>query len=446
MNRLRIMMLLLGILSLMDRSWGQNSPPQFCIRDGETVVFYGDSITAQRLYTSDVENFVLTRYPYLHVQFINSGVGGDTVNGGLAGPVYLRLERDVFPYHPDMVTIFLGWNDGYGLPFAQAIETTYQEGYRRLVAKIQERAPQSALTLLKPTPFDDVTRAPDALAGYNTTMLRFGGFVGKLAEEQHTLVADLYQPVVDTLAKAKSANAAMSTMLVRDRIHPGSGIQWLLAEAILRAWHATGVVTSVRINSIQAKVVEATNTSVIQLHKSTNALTWNQSDHALPLPFAPGATDPFLALVLQVSDLNTLNQELLRVEGLPDAPYELQIDEQIVGAFTSSQLAAGVNLSTWDTPMLTQSRMVAMDTEQKNEIENMRFTLAKDVRDANVKETIKALDAAISLAIERQHKDAQPIPHRYSLTRRVQSDSGVREGKPGRGSSSTAIDSKMMAS
>ncbi len=37
------------------------SPDAFALRNGDRVVFYGDSITAQRFYTRDVEEFLLTR-------------------------------------------------------------------------------------------------------------------------------------------------------------------------------------------------------------------------------------------------------------------------------------------------------------------------------------------------------------------------------------------------
>ena len=66
---------------------------RFYLHDKDTVVFYGDSITEQRLYTTFVETFVLTRYPQLNVRFVNSGWGRETVAGGDGGPVDLRLTR-----------------------------------------------------------------------------------------------------------------------------------------------------------------------------------------------------------------------------------------------------------------------------------------------------------------------------------------------------------------
>ena len=38
-------------------------PTSFYLKDGDRVVFYGDSITDQRLYTTFTETFVVTRFP-----------------------------------------------------------------------------------------------------------------------------------------------------------------------------------------------------------------------------------------------------------------------------------------------------------------------------------------------------------------------------------------------
>src|SRR5437879_3096855 len=84
----------------------------FGLRDGDRVVFFGDSITDQRRYTSFVETYVVTRFPKLDVRFVHSGWGGDRVSGGGGGPMDVRLWRDVLPYNPTVVTIMLGMNDG----------------------------------------------------------------------------------------------------------------------------------------------------------------------------------------------------------------------------------------------------------------------------------------------------------------------------------------------
>jgi lysophospholipase L1-like esterase len=392
----------------------------FLIQDGDVVVFYGDSITEQKLYTSDVENFVLTRYPGRHIRFVNSGVGGDKVSGGWAGPIDFRLRRDVYAYHPTMVTIMLGMNDGYYRPFDEGILATYTDGYRHIVDQIEATLPQTGITLLKPSPYDDVTRDPESVAAYNAIMIRFGDLVGKLAVEKHTLLADLNLPVVEALTAAKNRDAVLAPALIRDRVHPGPGIHWVMAEAILKAWNAPSVVTRIEIDAARGRVADAVNTEVTQLQRTKAGLTWIQNDRALPLPFASAESDPFTSLIESVSDLNqSLNQEMLSIHGLVDGVYELRVDERLVSEFTSSQLSVGVNLSTLDTPMLGQARLVAFDTAQKNDLESNRFFIANDARDAKAEELVKRLDSAINKAVERQRQDAQPFPHRYTLLHAV---------------------------
>src|SRR5205814_7234501 len=50
----------------------------FLIHDGDRVVFLGDSITEQRLYTTYIEAYALTRHPKWNLIFRNVGWGGDT--------------------------------------------------------------------------------------------------------------------------------------------------------------------------------------------------------------------------------------------------------------------------------------------------------------------------------------------------------------------------------
>ncbi len=100
----------------------------FAIRDGDRIVFYGDSITDQRLYTTFVETYIVTRFPSMNVAFVHSGWGGDRVTGGGGGPIDRRLARDVFAYKPTVVTVMLGMNDASYRPFKQRIFDVYVAG------------------------------------------------------------------------------------------------------------------------------------------------------------------------------------------------------------------------------------------------------------------------------------------------------------------------------
>jgi lysophospholipase L1-like esterase len=392
-------------------------PAEFSIVDGDRVVFYGDSITEQRLYTIDIENFILTRHPDRKVAFFHSGVGGDKVSGGKYGPIDLRLQRDVFEYKPTVVTIMLGMNDGFYRAFDPDIFESYKQGYIYLVGAIQKQLPGARITLIKPSPFDDVTRPETMAGGYNKVLQRFGAFIGGLVLETHTNIADLNAPVVQVLANAKEKNSALDTLLIPDRIHPGPAIHWVMAESVLKSWSASPEVTTVHIEGGANATADAANTDVTDLAKTGNRLLWTQTDRALPLPLGPLDADPLMDLTLASGDMvRALDMETLRVTELAPGKYRLRIDDREVGSFSAEQLTAGVNLALLDTPMLEQSRRVNADTQLKNAIDAQLFDLIVRPRDQVLPETIAALTAAKEKAVARQRADAQPVPHHYELT------------------------------
>jgi len=389
----------------------------FAIVDGDRVVFYGDSITEQRLYTSDIETFILTRFPGRNVVFFHSGVGGDKVSGGKYGPIDLRLHRDVFDHHPTVVTIMLGMNDGFYQAYDPKIFASYQTGYVSIVDAIQKNCPQARLTLIKPSAYDDVTRPEMLVGGYNKVLQRFGEFVGDLAAEKHLGVADLNAPVVQALENAQAKKAALDTLLIPDRIHPGPAIHWIMAENLLKSWGAKPEVTFVHVDAGTKPTAQVSNTEVTELAKNANHLRWTQMDKALPLPLGTLDTDPILQLALSSSDLITaLDMETLRVSALPHGSYQLRIDGQDVGIFPAEQLAAGVNLALLETPMLEQARRVGIDTQIKGTLDMQMYDLTVKPADQVTPETIKELAAASDRALARQRADSQPVPHHYELT------------------------------
>jgi lysophospholipase L1-like esterase len=139
-------------LCLNCAAYAQESSSGFVLHDGDRVTFYGDSITEQRQYTEDVEEYVLTRYSTWKVSFHNAGAVGDKVSGGLAGPIDLRLDRDVFAWHPDVVTVMLGINDFYFRLDQSGIYSTFTEGYKHLADTIQKNNPRVRPTLIQLSP------------------------------------------------------------------------------------------------------------------------------------------------------------------------------------------------------------------------------------------------------------------------------------------------------
>lgn len=401
----------------------------FTLRDGDRVVFYGDSITDQRMYTVAVETFAVTRFPERKITFIHSGWGGDRVTGGGGGSIEERLKRDVFPYQPTRVTVMLGMNDGRYRAFDDNIFRDYSTGYERLVKLIQEAVPNVKMTLIRPSPYDDVTRPPTFNGGYNGVLVRYGDFLADLAQRQQLDVADLNKGVVAMLAKASKTDNATAQKIIPDRVHPGWGGHLVMAAELLKAWNAPATVTEVEIDVSASKVTrqEATTVWDWRAHgkaDTSHLYTWTQRDRALPMPLptATPADEPAIKLAVASSDFyERLNRQTLRVKGIFDGRYLLKINGKSVATFPASALSAGINLAPLATPMLEQARAVHALTLKRTNVHNTRWRqlqtpLEKDGL-GHLKSILEHLDALDAELTARQRAAAQPAPTYYELVR-----------------------------
>ena len=393
----------------------------FYLKPGDRVVFYGDSITDQRLYTTFAETFVVTRFPALKVSFVHSGWGGDRVTGGGGGPIDLRLQRDVFAYKPTVMTVMLGMNDASYKAFDEAVYATYTNGYEHIVASMKKNSPQTRMTLIQPSPFDDATQPPKFEGGYNQVLVRYGAYVKDLATREHLDVADLNTAVVEALERAKATDAEKAKKIIPDRVHPGPAGHLLMAAELLKAWNAPATVSSVEINAADKTVSAQCCTRVSRL-KVDGGLSWSQLDQALPMPVDLG--DEITKLAVNSSDfIKSLNQQPLKVTGLGASRYVLKIDGKPVGDFTREELATGINLAILNTPMAEQAKEVHKLTVQHN---NLHFERWRDLQVRLTKHAagkisqatqalLAAFDAEEAELVEKQRAAAKPVSHHYEL-------------------------------
>ncbi|MCL5263188.1 MAG: SGNH/GDSL hydrolase family protein [Acidobacteria bacterium] len=434
----------------------------FYLHSGDRVLFYGDSITEQRYYPVAVETYVRTRFPGLQVKFVDSAVGGARVTGNWAVSSEAQsLERDVYPFHPNVVTIMLGMNDAMYQPFKESIFHTYVKGYEYIIAQLQKHLPGVKIVLIEPSPWDDVTHTPSYFnnpdhlpGGYNDTLLHYCAFVRKLGAEHHFMVVDFNTPIVDLLKQAEQSDPKLAQKLIPGRIHPGASTQLFMAQLLLKAWHAPATVSSVSLNADTHHVEDADNTRVTGFSVNAQRISWNQTDQSLPYPimtlhstkwpqfppdpFLPYPTDLFWKLppltgdtlnpVAQLVTRDThmyrdLDSETLQVSGLTGSSYTLKIDGSPIGTFSAGQLADGINLARYQTPMMDQADKVLTAVWHE---EDLRFYEWRAVQVAlradhypSVQPAANQLVSAIyrqkdSLAT-REHILARPIPHHYVL-------------------------------
>ena len=426
----------------------------FFLHDGDRVCFYGDSITEQRFYGVDVQTYVRTRFPHLPVSFVNSGVGGDTVMGGWAGGVDSRLERDVFPFKPTVVTIMLGMNDAKYQPFDQGAFNTYSNGYEHLILSIQAHLPGVRIVLIEPSPYDDITEQPTFSGGYNQVLLKYAAFVRQLAAAHHLHYVDFNEPLVVLMQKAFAQNPRLSHQVIPDRVHPSAAGELVMAQVLLQALNAPPVVTAVTIDAQTGRIQSMVNTDISGFKKAGETMAWTQKDACLPFPilalhddwpqFPPNEnpkwgvmsfvwpepkpnwdyTNAVMQMVLDYCGFySTVDNQPLHVTGLLAGLYQLKINGQVVGEFTADKLTDGVNLAAFRTPMLEQSYRVLHWVWQQVE---WRYFAWREIQlklsgeeDPEVRcateNLILALRNQSDRMAEQQYIDAIPLPTYYEL-------------------------------
>ena len=395
---------------------------RFQLKEGDRVVFYGDSITDQRLYTVLAETYVVTRFPKLRVGFVHSGWGGDRVTGGGGGPIDVRLKRDVIAYKPTVMTIMLAMNDGGYRAWDDALFKTYSGGYEHIIDSVKKALPGIRVTVIQPSPYDDVTRPPDFAGGYNAVLIRYGQFVKELGDRDGLIVADMNTPVVAMLEKAKAADPELAKKIIPDRVHPEESGHLIMAEALLKAWNAPSLVAAVEIDAAARRAVRTEKAQVTALHFNRE-ISWTETDDALPvpLPHPLDAVGKDFALAVQSSDfVEALDQEPLKVTGLTAERYALKIDGEKVGDFTKGQLAEGVNLALEATPMSKQASRVHDLTVKHNDLHYARWrevqTPFQDLHVSGEQAALDALDKLEQETVQLQRAAAQPKPRHYELT------------------------------
>ncbi len=426
----------------------------FFLHDGDRVCFYGDSITEQRFYGADIQAYVRTRFPKLKVDFINSGVGGDRVTGGWAGPVDVRLARDVFPYKPTVVTIMLGMNDARYRPFDQDIFSTYTNGYEHIIESLQAHLPGVRIVLIQPSAYDDITTAPNFPGGYNGVLKIYSAFVKDLAAHHGLTCADANSPLVDVVQQVMNQNPTLAQGILPGRVHPSAAGEMVMAQAILQAWNAPSLVSSVSLDGSNAKVLSANHARVRHLETSDDGLSWDETDESLPCPivslhndwpqFPPyeatrtatmsfpwstpkmdwNYTNTVMQATLAASHFySSLDDENLQVTGLKHHSYRLLINGQETGVFSDKELDHGINLAEFHTPMLEQSYSVFDHVWQQIQWRyfawrEIQLKLSKD-HDPAVQtaadDLVKALENEEARLAEEQYVVAKPRTMHYSL-------------------------------
>jgi len=326
------------------------------LKTGDRVVFLGDSITEQRLYTNFVENYLVLRYPEMNLSFFNAGWGGDTAEGGAR-----RLERDVLTLKPTVVTICYGMNDGgYGYASNKDVGGNFRKNLLDIVSRLKKNGIR--VVIMTCGIVDDTVPKMEwcrKQGNYNANGLNAVRLAAlKLARQQGVPAFDLHDLMTRTLAAARKDGVDMGD----DGIHPDEGGSLIMAYGMLKA---LGVPLRNDLIRVDPKAGRDSEGAVSGFRRDGEGLSFD-----LRLGRVPYCVEGKARKMLPYLPFNSeFNSVRLLFDGLKADAYYLKLDGAITRIYSRKELKKGLPLNEmWGTAPMAMAERISRITAEKNDV------------------------------------------------------------------------------
>ncbi|GAB3931935.1 SGNH/GDSL hydrolase family protein [Mucilaginibacter myungsuensis] len=348
-------------------------------KTGDRVVFLGNSITDGGHYHSYIWLYYMTHFPNMRFTCHNAGIGGDNVK-----QMSDRLEDEVLPMRPTVLTVTWGMNDtGYFEWFGGDAKEKGQKNvdlaksrYAVLEAKLKKLPNIKKINILG-SPYDETTNSNknNLYKGKAAAFSQLIDFQEASAKNNGWGVVDFFHPMTDINTREQARNPDFS-LTPGDRVHPDNDGHMVMAYQFLKTQGlANKVVADVAINAANKQVSKAVNCSIKNVAGTTDRITFDYLANSLPY-----AADTMVRgwgnkkrqsdALAYVPFAKEFNQELLTVKGLKAGNYQLMIDNEVISSYSSDQLSEGINLAENPyTPQYQQAIQIRELNEERWDIE-----------------------------------------------------------------------------
>lgn len=353
-----------AVLVLISCSSASSIAEQPVLERGNRLAIIGDSITEQKLYSKFIETYLLACYPDLDIQCFQFGWGGERAPGFAR-----RMENDLVPWKPDVVTTCYGMNDGSYRAYDDAIGKTYEDGMRRII----DRMKQTGATVVVGSPgvVDSFTwnrNNPDFDQVYNDNLQRLGQIAEQLAKENKFPYADVFDAMMSAMISAKKALGEEYPVAGRDGVHPGRNGHLVMAYAFLKALGLDGNIGAVTVD-LASGTAEASNGHRVLASK--DGIVEIESTR-YPFCFQGNEKDPngTVSILPYVPFNQDLNRFALTVKNLSTARADVTFGS-VTKTFSREQLSAGINLAAefLDNPFVEPFQRVLDEVGKKQAFE-----------------------------------------------------------------------------
>ena len=316
------------------------------VAPGSRVAIVGDSITEQKLYSRNVECYLLACAGVPDVHVMQFGWGGETA-GGFAD----RAVNDLGVFDPSIVTLCYGMNDGGYQPWKPDIGTRYETNMRAVLARLGDLGVKRVV-VGSPGAVDAHFFRPGQNMGdraaheaYNDTLAHLRDIDRQLAGEAQHAFADVHATMFDAMGKAQAKLGPKYDVCGGDGFHPGPNGQLLMAQAFLEALGCDGDIGTITIDWKTGPAAPTAGHTLLAHRHTAAESSLDLESSRWPFCFeGDAASSAATRSILPFTPFNErLNRLRLVVTDL-DAPRAKVTWGGETREFTKAELAAGVNL------------------------------------------------------------------------------------------------------
>jgi lysophospholipase L1-like esterase len=409
---------LLAITSQAPSATAQSQDAKLTSTD--LVAICGDSITEQKIYSVDIEDYLLLCRPVPGLRAEAFGWSGETSWGFLA-----KMPVFTLPFKPTVATTCYGMNDGGYAALTDDRAKQYRDAETAIVENFK-KAGVHFIVLGSPGAVDSETfhKSPEQAVIYNKTLAGLTDIGKDVAQKEGVTFADVHSVMADVMAKIKAKYGKDYAFAGPDGVHPGASGHLVMAYAFLKALGVDGDIGTITVDLAGNKAEATAGHKILSDDKGTVQIESTR----YPFCFAGDPSSP--AATSGVIDFFPFNEDLNRFRLVVTNPGadKLKVTWGTTSkVFFSADLAKGINLAAdfldnpFVAPFQTAQDKIRIKQQSETElIKNLYFVLPQLENNLpGTKDAYEKLAAGILPLIDQQASEirdiAAPVKHTIKI-------------------------------
>lgn len=299
------------------------SKAAFALKDGDRVVFLGNSLFENDLQYGYLELALTTRWPDRDVTYCNIGWTGDSVFGEARSYIsspssYDLLIEQLTKTKPTLVFIAYGAVEAFE---GEAGLSRFTRGLNQLLDEVDQLGAEAIL--LSPIPMMSAPSAEN-LKKHNTMLELYASAIGKTASERGILFIDIFNPLLDRNKEAKLSD---------NGLHLNESGYYYLASVIEKGLGLTPRGQSVSLNLSKHGAEARGSAKILESGNRNGNIKFTINEEYLPLPPPE-----------QCGNTDHNNVRVLKITGLKRGFYALTTDDAEVITASADKWKDGVEM------------------------------------------------------------------------------------------------------